>query len=214
MCNYNEVKSPDKKVIKTVVFYSETAGILYKQDLNAGLCVAALKKGSLGNGEELYYTSAPLFREKTNAIVANLTKDGNEGFELTGTTTAPTENDDYAWVALPVLPQTISDLHVILIDDEDKSCDMTMTSGAIEPNKALVKEINVDDCEFVNEYLAVDEASFLSAMNKIKNNGSTANDFEANRVKLLRDIKMTFKGNAVAPYVGKGNYAEIGRAHV
>ena len=148
-----------------------------------------------------------MFREKTNAIVANLTKDGNEGFELTGTTTAPTENDDYAWVALPVLPQTISDLHVILIDDEDKSCDMTMTSGAIEPNKALVKEINVDDCEFVNEYLAVDEASFLSAMNKIKNNGSTANDFEANRVKLLRDIKMTFKGNAVAPYVGKGNYA-------
>lgn len=209
LCNYNKVKSPDKKTIKTVVFYSETAGILYKQDLNAGLCVAALKKGSLGNGEELYYTSAPLFREKTNAIVANLTKDGNEGFELIGTAIAPTKNDDYAWVALPVLPQTISDLHVILIDDKDRSCDMLMESGAIEPNKALVKEINVDECEFVNEYLAVDEASFLSAMDKIKNNGSTDDDIEANRVKLLRDIKMTFAGDAVAPYVGNGKYAGI-----
>lgn len=214
--NYDAVNATDKK-IKSVVFYSESQGILYKQDLNAKACVDALKGNDLGNGTGLYYTgSGALFSETTNAVVANLFNGDAPCFTVKGTADEPAA-DDYAWVALPVLPQTINDLRVILIDDEDKSCDMVMTSGAIKPNSALIKEINLATCEFKNEYLAVDEASFLSAMEKIKgvtvdNNtiaGSTAKKFDANKVKLLRDITLTFKGDAVAPYVGKDKYAGI-----
>lgn len=43
-----------------------------------------------------------------------------------------------------------------------------MPTGAVAPNKALIEEINLAECEFIPEYLVVDEASFLSAMNKIK----------------------------------------------
>ena len=164
-------QAPNAKNIKTVIFYSEGQGILYKQDLNAKACVDALKAGDLGAGTNLYYTANPLFHETTNAIVANLCKTGEnaaDNFVVEGTADEPTEADDYAWIALPVLPQNISDLKVILIDTDDKSCELSMPTGAVAPNKALIKEINLAECEFIPEYLVVDEASFLSAMNKIK----------------------------------------------
>lgn len=215
--NYATVKPSDKN-IKTVIFYSEAqGGILYKQDLNAKACVDALKADNLGAGTNLYYTANPLFRETTNAIVANLCKTGTgaaENFVVEGTTTEPDPENaaDYDWVALPVLPQNISDLKVILIDTDDKSCELSMPAGAVEPNKALVKEINLAECEFIPEYLVVDEASFLSAMDKIKKKGAMGIATDANKVKLLKDITLTFdatKNSAIATYVGNGNYAGI-----
>lgn len=210
--NYAAAKAPEAKNIKTVIFYSEEQGILYKQDLNAKACVDALKAGDLGAGTNLYYTANPLFHETTNAIVANLCKTGEnpvENFAVEGVEDEPTTADDYAWVALPVLPQNISDLKVILIDTDDKSCELSMPTGAVAPNKALIKEINLAECEFIPEYLVVDEASFLSAMNKIKENGATGTTEDANKVKLLKDITLTFdaaKNPAIEPYVGSGKY--------
>lgn len=83
-----------------------------------------------------------------------------------------------------------------------------MESGNVEPNTALVKEINLADCNFVNEYLAVDEASFLSAMSKIKESGNVGTAGDANQIKLLKDITMTFnvKDPALADYVGENKY--------
>ena len=147
-------------------------------------CVDALKAGDLGAGTNLYYTANPLFHETTNAIVANLCKTGEnaaDNFVVEGTADEPTEADDYAWIALPVLPQNISDLKVILIDTDDKSCELSMPTGAVAPNKALIKEINLAECEFIPEYLVVDEASFLSAMNKIKEKGATGIAEDANK---------------------------------
>lgn len=190
------------KTIKKVIFYTEDVnGIVYRQDLDAAKCVEDLKDGELDskNGELFFQNGTKV---TTNALVANMTTDMLEG----ATIAADTELDKAIWVALPVLPQDIKGLRVILIDDQDKSCAISMTEkGKISSNETQEIEINLNDCKFVNEYLAVDERSFISAMAKIKTSGSTSIDKAANKVKLLRDIELTL-GDNVADYKGIGKY--------
>lgn len=190
------------KTIKKVIFYTEDVnGIVYRQDLDAAKCVEDLKDGELDskNGELFFQNGTKV---TTNALVANMTTDMLEG----ATIAADTELDKATWVALPVLPQDIKGLHVILIDDQDKSCTISMTEkGKISSNGVQQVEINLNECTFINEYLAVDERSFISAMAKIKESGSKSTDKDANKVKLLRDIELTL-GDNVVDYKGNGKY--------
>lgn len=195
------VSSADKK-IKKVIFYTEDVnGIVYRQDLDAAKCVEDLKDGELDskNGELFFQNGTKV---ATNALVANMATEMLEG----ATVKADTELEGATWVALPVLPQDIKGLHVILIDDQDKSCTISMTEkGKISSNGVQQVEINLNECTFINEYLAVDERSFISAMAKIKESGSKSTDKAANKVKLLRDIELTL-GDNVADYKGNGKY--------
>lgn len=195
------VSSADKK-IKKVIFYTEDVnGIVYRQDLDAAKCVEDLKDGVLDSKDgELFFQNGT--KVTTNALVANMATGMLEG----ATIAADTELDKAIWVALPVLPQNIKGLNVILIDDQDKSCTISMTEkGKISSNGVQQVEINLNECTFINEYLAVDERSFISAMAKIKESGSRSTDKAANKVKLLRDIELTL-GDNVADYKGSGKY--------
>ena len=198
------VSSADKK-IKKVIFYTEDVnGIVYRQDLDAAKCVEDLKDGELDskNGELFFQNGTKV---ATNALVANMATGMLEG----ATVKADTELEGATWVALPVLPQDIKGLHVILIDDQDKSCTISMTEkGKISSNGVQQVEINLNECTFINEYLAVDERSFISAMAKIKESGSISTDKAANKVKLLRDIELTL-GDNVADYKGNGKYMGV-----
>ena len=195
------------KTIKKVVFYSESNGIVYRQDLNAKKCVEDLAD----NGEidskngELFIDNAN--KKVTNALVANMVTDITEGATIKGTIDKPTEKTGYTWVALPVLPQEIEGLKVILIDDEDKSLEIDMsTQGQITSYGTQIKEINLYGQEFKNEYLAVDERSFISAMAKIKESGSKSINKAANKVKLLRDIELTLDSEELSDYIGENKY--------
>lgn len=197
------------KTIKKVVFYSESNGIVYRQDLNAKKCVEDLAD----NGEidskngELFIDNAN--KKVTNALVANMVTGATEGATIEGTKDGPTKPAEYTWVALPVLPQKIEGLKVILIDDEDKSLEIDMsTQGQITSYGTQIKEINLYGQEFKNEYLAVDERSFISAMAKIKESGSKSINKDANKVKLLRDIELTL-GDNVADYKGNDKYMGV-----
>lgn len=195
------VSSADKK-IKKVIFYTEDVnGIVYRQDLDAAKCVEDLKDGVLDSKDgELFFQNGT--KVTTNALVANMAT----GMLERATIAADTELDKAIWVALPVLPQNIKGLNVILIDDQDKSCTISMTEkGKISSNGVQQVEINLNECTFINEYLAVDERSFISAMAKIKESGSRSTDKAANKVKLLRDIELTL-GDNVADYKGNGKY--------
>lgn len=198
------VSSADKK-IKKVIFYTEDVnGIVYRQDLDAAKCVEDLKDGELDskNGELFFQNGTKV---ATNALVANMATGMLEG----ATVKADTELEGATWVALPVLPQDIKGLHVILIDDQDKSCTISMTEkGKISSNGVQQVEINLNECTFINEYLAVDERSFISAMAKIKESGSRSTDKAANKVKLLRDIELTL-GEDVKDYIGQNKYMGI-----
>lgn len=198
------VSSADKK-IKKVIFYTEDVnGIVYRQDLDAAKCVEDLKDGELDskNGELFFQNGTKV---TTNALVANMATGMLEG----ATVKADTELEGATWVALPVLPQDIKGLHVILIDDQDKSCTISMTEkGKISSNGVQEVEINLNECTFINEYLAVDERSFISAMAKIKESGSKSINKDANKVKLLRDIELTL-GEDVKDYIGQNKYMGI-----
>lgn len=198
------------KTIKKVVFYSESNGIVYRQDLNAKKCVEDLAD----NGEidskngELFIDNAN--KKVTNALVANMVTGVTEGATIKGTKDGPTKPAEYTWVALPVLPQKIEGLKVILIDDEDKSLEIDMsTQGQIASYGTQIKEINLYGQEFKNEYLAVDERSFISAMAKIKDSGSTSMEKDANKVKLLRDIELTLDSKELSDYIGEDKYMGI-----
>lgn len=200
----------DDKTIKKVVFYSESNGIVYRQDLNAKKCVEDLAD----NGEidskngELFIDNAN--KKVTNALVANMVTGATEGATIKGTKDGPTKPAEYTWVALPVLPQKIEGLKVILIDDEDKSLEIDMsTQGQIASYGTQIKEINLYGQEFKNEYLAVDERSFISAMAKIKDSGSKSMEKDANKVKLLRDIELTLDSKELSDYIGEGEYMGI-----
>lgn len=196
------VSSADKK-IKKVIFYTEDVnGIVYRQDLDAAKCVEDLKDGELDskNGELFFQNGTKV---ATNALVANMATGMLEG----ATVKADTELEGATWVALPVLPQDIKGLHVILIDDQDKSCTISMTEkGKISSNGVQEVEINLNECTFINEYLAVDERSFISAMAKIKESGSKSINKDANKVKLLRDIELTLDSEELSDYIGENKY--------
>lgn len=198
------------KTIKKVVFYSESNGIVYRQDLNAKKCVEDLAD----NGEidskngQLFIDNAN--KKVTNALVANMVTGATEGAKIKGAKDGPTKPAEYTWVALPVLPQKIEGLKVILIDDEDKSLEIDMsTQGQITSYGTQIKEINLYGQEFKNEYLAVDERSFISAMAKIKESGSKSINKDANKVKLLRDIELTLDSKELSDYIGEGKYMGI-----
>lgn len=196
------------KTIKKVVFYSEsTNGIVYRQDLNAKKCVE-----DLADNGKIDYKNGELFidnanKKVTNALVANMVTGVTEGATIKGTKDEPTKPAEYTWVALPVLPQKIEGLKVILIDDEDKSLEIDMsTQGQIASYGTQIKEINLYGQEFKNEYLAVDERSFISAMAKIKESGSKSINKDANKVKLLRDIELTLDSEELSDYIGENKY--------
>lgn len=163
--------------IKKVILYSAN-GIIYEQPLDAGKCVAALKSNS-GIGENVYYAGDAV--KTTNAVYATL---------INGTTeyaTVENTNDGAVNIALPVLPQTISDLRIILVNDRDQTYETTAESATFTANGWTTKTIDLGAAgvEFTNTYMVVDEETLVSALGKIYLNGGTNNT-----IKMLKSIKL------------------------
>ena len=187
--------------IKTVIFYSPKTGIVYSQELNTKACVAALKgldaegqsasSADLGSGSSLFVGEGLT----KNSVFVNLEEGENKY--------ATVSKDETETVVIPVLPQTIDDLMIVLVNDNDQT--YTITSGAIadnvktiQPNEASIHNIDLKDVVFKNEYMVVDEASFISAMAKIYASGSTS---AVNTIQLLNDVRLES--------VNKENYGNL-----
>lgn len=180
--NYAETTAPANKNITKVILYSKKGDILYSQSLKADACVKALSVDkTLGAGTQLYGSKSAY----TNTIVANLNHD------IIGTNVEPTEDSHFVWVAIPVLPQTVDDLEIVLVDNNDKTCRIPVGSQAFTSWKANLNEkINVNEYEFKAEYMVTDEASLWSAWNKINLNG----DADGNKIIVMNDIRLDSLG--------------------
>lgn len=204
--NYNSAQPADKN-IKKVVLYSPTSGIIYQQDLDAAKCVDALKNGG-AIGKDLYFESAN--KQTTNAVFASLTNSiaGTDYATITGTTSKPAAGMN---VYFPVLPQTIADLKIILIDDQDKTCEISFANTAFTSGADCSKEINLYDYRnsFANNYMVVDEPTLLSALAMITNGTNGAALPGMNTIKMLKDIRLE---TVFSPQVGgKGYVAPVDR---
>lgn len=198
LANFGAAAAGVDKNIKTVILYSQSTGFIYSQELSAQACVTALSspEKTLGAGTQLYTGDS----YKKNVVYANLSDGTNEYITVAyDGTTAPTysatKTDSYLYVALPVFPQTISDLQIILVDENDKTYTKSISNSVtFAPNKAEVFDINLYGKTFVNEYMVVDEATMWSAWEKIRSNGES-NLAKGNKIKMLNDIKLEKLGS-------------------
>lgn len=168
--------------IKTVILYSPSQGIIYETGVSAASVI-----NNQGDMTKVEKVGTPV---TTNALYAHLTDEdaANEGAYVEWNTISKTH-----LVTLPVLPQNVEDLKVILINADDKSMEFSLTDAdknwiAGQPVKI---NLNMDRKAFTNTYYAVDEPTFASALNKI--NQSTTDN--SGTIKILRNIDMIDANN-------------------
>lgn len=114
-------------------------------------------------GTGLYLGEA---QETSKTIVANYTtnKTVNAGGE------------DKAYIILPVLPTTISDLKILLVDKDNKvatvDCGQQEIKSLSQGNYSVVKLIDLDKVEFKADYVVTDGASMTSVLSTIATLGA------------------------------------------
>lgn len=170
-----------KADIKTVILYSPSQGVIYETGVSAASVI-----NNQGDMTKVEKVGAPV---TTNALYAHLTDEDatNEGAYVEWNTTSKTH-----LVTLPVLPQNVEDLKVILINADDKSMEFSLSDAdknwiAGQPVKI---NLNMDRKAFTNTYYAVDEPTFASALNKINQSGDNSGT-----IKILRNIDMVPDNN-------------------
>jgi len=174
-----------KENIKTVILYSPTQGIIYETGVSAASVI-----NNQGDMTKVEKVGTPV---TTNALYAHLTDavagtPDTDGAYMEWNTTSKTH-----LVTLPVLPQTVSDLKVILINNQDKSLEFSLSDVEKEwiAGTAISINLDMDSKSFTNTYYAVDEPTFASALNKI-NQSATDN---SGTIKILRNIDMIDANN-------------------
>lgn len=155
------------KDIKQIVLYAagENDNFIIKQELSAK-AIKAANNVSTQIGTGLYLGEA---QETSKTIVAN--------YATNKTVNANTvDAEDYAYVILPVLPTTISDLKILLVDDKDKvatvDCGQQEIKSLSQGNYSVVKLIDLDEVEFKADYVVTDGASMTSVLSTIASLGA------------------------------------------
>lgn len=173
--------------LKQITLYAAGAddNFITKQELSASAIKAA------GNvpakiGANLYLGQPT---ETSKTIVANY-KEAKE-FKANSTTTS---YDAYA--VLPVLPTTISDLKILLVNDKDQvaivDCGKAEIGALCKGEYSVKKAIDLKDVEFKADYIVTDAASLESVVASIKDLASVAKPIN---VQVIGDV--TLENNVV-----------------
>lgn len=181
---YDSSATSSTNNIKKVIFYANETGFLFEQDLDAQACVDAIINNK-PLGKDVYYnrgTTAAKTND-TNAIYATLTNDATEYATVSNSTNGSV--NDALRIYFPVLPQEVNDLTVVLINDEDKTYTYQVGAANFESGKDNSIAIDLKDATFENKYMVVDEETLFSALENIKDNGSTDNT-----IQLLRSVRI------------------------
>lgn len=160
--------------IKNVVLYSESEGIIYQ----TGVSAESVIKAREGNNMNLVEQIASDNDAETNAVFATL----KEGTTEYATVTTTYNVDKPMRVVLPVLPQTVSDLKVILINTEDKTAYYTPSNNEFKAGAQTILDIVIKSGDFGTNYIAVDEPTLVSCFKSMYATGGT--------VKMLRSIDL------------------------
>lgn len=157
----------ETKTIKQIVLYAagENDNFIIKQELSAK-AIKAANNASAQIGTGLYLGEA---QETSKTIVANYTSSKTVDANIV-------DAEDYAYVILPVLPTTISDLKILLVGGDDKvatvDCGQQEIKSLSQGSYSVVKLIDLDKVEFKADYVVTDGASMTSVLNTIASLGS------------------------------------------
>lgn len=200
---YNSNTTFTTTKIKKVILYADESKFLFEQDLDASKCVDAIVNDK-AFGANLYYDGkvdnpTELIQDDTNAIYATLSS-GSTKFATITTAVNSTEATALR-VYFPVLPQTIQNLKVILVADNDQTYEYSAGAKEFKSSADCSVSIDLKNATFTNKYMVVDEETLFSALANIKDNGSATS---INTIQLLKDVKIEDVASHT-PYVGTLN---------
>lgn len=196
----NTATAPNPVYVESVILYSANADILVQKGINAGVAIDWLK----GGAQEEYFTEdAAIYTQtdqdnKVAAVYANLSgfqdSTGTKCFKVLGAA-----NDDPIKeqnVIIPVLPQTVKDLQVLVIKSDGTSRAYGFKDQQFKAGKASIMKVNVFGNKYEKEYLAYDEPSLVKAMKRVYALGeATALNDRVSKVKILNNIQLLTKND-------------------
>ena len=177
--NFLKIKDASSELgseeIMTVIVYSPTQGIIYQKGVDAASVIAARQAGDMTQVKQVKTDKDA----ETNAIYANLSETIDEevkNYALIG------DGEDIA--ILPMLPQSFSDLAIILINKDGLSQYHEIGAVDLKAGKGNVIPVNTS-VDWKPVYYAVDEPTFAYAVNKI-----AASEYKDAEIRILRNIEM------------------------
>ena len=205
---FHNTSTTSAVTLKQVVLLAAGANdaFITKQELSAQAIKNANNvPNNMGTG---LYLGAPKTTSKT--VVANYDAD----VTVAANTAA---NSATGYVVLPVLPTTISDLKILLVDNNNKTAVVDCGNVAFESiskgKYSLQKNIDLKGIEFKKEYIATDAASLNSIITTL--NGLTGADVPTAAkpisVRTIGDITLegTGSGVKITTFGGKNYYSYI-----
>lgn len=168
--------------IMTVIVYSPTQGIIYQKGVDAASVIAARQAGDMTQVKQVKTDKDA----ETNAIYANLSETIDEevkNYALIG------DGEDIA--ILPMLPQSFSDLAIILINKDGLSQYHEIGAVDLKAGKGNVIPVNTS-VDWKPVYYAVDEPTFAYAVNKIYDS-----EYKDAEIRILRNIEMFAKNDTL-----------------
>lgn len=158
--------------IKSVIVYSGSE-ILYEYGIDAASVIEASKAGDMSKVKKVEGKD-----KSTNAIYANFFQGGNDYYPLNFVSGETKE-----LCVLPVLPQQLDKIKVIIVNDADKTMEFNFGAQDWKAGQLTTLTCKFADKVFAPNYYAVDEPSFASTVNKAEAN-------EGGTITLLRPISM------------------------
>ena len=168
------------KNIDQIVLYSPSQKLLKQANLAADKIAAGQKGADL-------YTST----EGTKTIVANFA--APVAVHKTNGTAGGGDKPISAYIT--VLPTTVDDLVAFVHSTDGKWATVNLGNTVFEAGKAQRVEIPVTAGSFVNDYIAVDEASLIQALGEANAAAATA----VKTIKVIGDITLTANLTINAP---------------
>lgn len=161
--------------IKSVIVYSGSE-ILYEYGIDAASVITASQADDMSKVKKVDGKD-----KSTNAIYANFSSNSgaNAYYTVAFTSTHVTEE----LCVLPVLPQQLENIKVIIVNDIDKTMEFSFANQNWEAGKVTTLTCKFGGRAFLANYYAVDEPSFASTVNKAEAN-------EGGAITLLRPISL------------------------
>ena len=188
------VGAPRTENIKSVIVYSGSE-ILYEYGIDAASVITASQANDMSKVKKVDGKD-----KSTNAIYANFSSDGGAKDYYTVNFTALHVTEELC--VLPVLPQQLDKIKVIIVSNDDKTMEFNFADQDWKAGLATTLTCKFGGRAFLPNYYAVDEPSFASTVNKAQvNEVGTITLLRPISLETVHDIKYTTPGTITA----KGN---------
>lgn len=175
------VGAPRTENIKSVIVYSGSE-ILYEYGIDAASVITASQANDMSKVKKVDGKD-----KSTNAIYANFSSDGGAKDYYTVNFTAVHVTEELC--VLPVLPQQLDKIKVIIVSNDDKTMEFNFADQDWKAGAVPTLTCKFGGRVFLPNYYAVDEPSFASTVNKAQVN-------EGGAITLLRPISLETANDA------------------